>query len=161
MPSDIAVFSICSNNYLAQADVLFASVRAVHPEADLVLGLADLRDANARYPHGVEVLQANELGIADFESFAFAYDVMEFNTAIKPTLMLRLFERGYRKVVYFDPDIALYRRLDDLLARLDEKAFVLTPHLTAPPRAGRRADRAACHADRRLQSRLSRCRAAI
>ena len=136
MPSSVAVFTICSNNYLSQAAVLFASVRAVHPDVDLVLGLADLRDADATYPAGVEVLQANELGIVDFESFAFAYDVMEFNTAIKPSVMLRLFERGYRKVIYFDPDIALYRRLDDLLALLDRHAFVLTPHFTSPPEPG-------------------------
>ena len=107
-----------------------------------MLGLADLRDPAPRYPAGVEVLQAANLGIADFPSFAFAYDVTEFNTAIKPFLMLRLFERGHRDVVYFDPDIALYRRLDDLLALLDGGAsFVLTPHFCAPPAAAPRTER--------------------
>ena len=58
MPCSTVVFSICSNNYLSQAEVLFASVRAVHPEVDLVLGLADLRDADVVYPVGVEVVEA-------------------------------------------------------------------------------------------------------
>ncbi len=129
-----AFVTICSNNYLAQAEVLFASLRAFHPDADLVLGLADAFDTEEAYPDGVEVLPADRLGIPDFQSFAFSYDVMEFNTAIKPYLMLRLFERGYDNVIFFDPDIELYRRLDDVLALLEGGAsFVLTPHLCEPP----------------------------
>jgi len=137
MPSRTAILTICSNNYLSQAEVFFASARAFHPDADLVLGLADAYHPNEPYPEGVEVLTADGLDIPDFPSFAFAYDVMEFNTAIKPFLMLRLLERGYHNLIYFDPDIELYRRLDDLLALLEGGAsFVLTPHLTAPPDLG-------------------------
>lgn len=136
MVAPTAFVTICSNNYLAQAEVFFASARAHHPEAALVLGLADRRDPALPYPEGVEVLPAEALGIADFSSFAFSYDVTEFNTAIKPFLMLRLLERGHRTVVYFDPDIELFRRLDDLLALLAGGAsFVLTPHFCAPPTA--------------------------
>lgn len=136
MAARTAFVSICSNNYLAQAEVFFASARLHHPEAALVLGLADRRDPGIAYPAGVEVIAAEELGIADFESFAFAYDVTEFNTAIKPFLMLRLLERGHRNVVYFDPDIEVFRRLDDLLGLLAAGAsFVLTPHFCDPPSA--------------------------
>ena len=134
MVARTVIVSICSNNYLAQAQVFFDSARRFHPEAALVLGLADLEDPALRYPEGVEVIEAAALGIPDFPSFAFAYDVTEFNTAIKPFLMLRMLERGHRHVLYFDPDIALYRRLDDLLAMLDGGAsFVLTPHFCSPP----------------------------
>ena len=129
-----AIVTICSNNYLPQAEVLFASVRMFHPDADLILGLADQYDVEERYPDGVEVIPSDRLGIPDFASFAFSYDVMEFNTAIKPYLMLRLFERGYDNVIFFDPDIEIYRRLDDVLGLLDGGAsFVLTPHFCAPP----------------------------
>ena len=71
MVARTALFSICSNNYLAQAEVFFASARAHHPEATLVLGLADRRDPGLAYPAGVEVLEAEDLGIADFDSFDF------------------------------------------------------------------------------------------
>ncbi len=136
-PAPTAIVSICSNNYLSQAEVFFDTARRFHPDAALVLGLADLVDPALRYPEGVEVVEAAALGIPDFPCFAFAYDVTEFNTAIKPTLMLRLLERGHRHVVYFDPDIALYRRLDDLLALLAGGAsFVLTPHFCSPPGEG-------------------------
>ena len=134
MVARTAFVSICSNNYLAQAEVFFASARTHHPEATLVLGLADRPDPGLRYPDGVEVLPAEALGITDFDGFAFGYDVTEFNTAIKPFLMLRLLERGHRNVVYFDPDIEIFRRLDDLLDLLAGGAsFVVTPHFCAPP----------------------------
>ena len=137
MVARTVIATICSNNYLSQARVFFDTVRRFHPDAALVLGLADLVDPSCAYPEGVEVVEAAALGVADFPSFAFAYDVTEFNTAIKPFLMLRLFERGHRDVVYFDPDIALYRRLDDLLALLDGGAsLVLTPHFCSPPGEG-------------------------
>ena len=70
-----AIFTICSNNYLPQADVLFESLRKFHPDAALILGLADSHYPEDRYPDGVEVIPAERLGIPDFESFAFAYDV--------------------------------------------------------------------------------------
>ena len=137
MAARTVIVTICSNNYLPQAEVLFDTARRFHPDAALVLGLADLVDPALRYPDGVEVVEAAALGIPDFPSFAFSYDVTEFNTAIKPFLMLRMFERGHRHVVYFDPDIALYRRLDDLLALLDGGAsFVLTPHFCSVPGPG-------------------------
>jgi hypothetical protein len=35
-------------------------------------------------------------------------------------------------VLYFDPDMVLFSRLDDLLAELDQGNVALTPHLTVP-----------------------------
>jgi glycosyltransferase involved in cell wall biosynthesis len=44
-----------------------------------------------------------------------------------------LFARhGFEKIVYFDPDILLLGSSNGILARLDEAAIVLTPHLSAP-----------------------------
>jgi hypothetical protein len=129
-----AIFSICSNNYLPQAEVFFDSARRFHPQADLYLGLADKHHPQDPYPAGVEILAAEHLGIPDFTNVAFRYDIMEFNTAIKPFVMLDLFGRGYGRVIYFDPDIEIFRPLDGILAALDAGAsFLLTPHFCAPP----------------------------
>lgn len=58
---------------------------------------------------------------------------MEFNTAVKPYMFRYLFERGYDQVIYFDPDIEVFSRLDAVLDALDGGAsFVFTPHLTMP-----------------------------
>jgi hypothetical protein len=132
MQDRTAIFTICSNNYLPQAEVFFDSARHHHPEADLFLGLAD-RPAGD-YPPGIHVLPAHDLGIPDFAAMAFRYDIMEFNTAIKPFVMLRLFEQGYTRVLYFDPDIMIFRPLDSVIQALaDGASFVLTPHLCSPP----------------------------
>ena len=137
MPSRTAIFTVCSNNYIPQAEVFFDSVRASHPTADLYLGLADELAIDAPVPRGVTVIPADQLDIPDFRVLAFRYDIMEFNTAIKPYLFLRLFERGYDRVVYFDPDIMVFRHLDIVFDALDRGAsFVLTPHLCSPPYAG-------------------------
>ena len=41
-----------------------------------------------------------------------------------------LFDRGYERVIYFDPDIKVYGSVAPILARLDGAQIVLTPHLT-------------------------------
>ena len=134
VPNATAIFTICSNNYMPYARTLLASVARYHPEADLFLGLADERIASDTfYPANVEILPARELGIPDFPSFAFQYDILEFNTAIKPFLFLEIFSRSYQNVIYLDPDILLFRPLISVLDALaDGASFVLTPHLCTP-----------------------------
>lgn len=80
------------------------------------------------------VVEAEELGIPNFRDFSFRYDIMELNTAVKPYMFRHLFdERSYDAVLYFDPDIEIFRPLDGVVARLrDGASFVMTPHLCAP-----------------------------
>ena len=72
--------------------------------------------------------------IPDLPGFTFRYDVMELNTAVKPFMFLFLLEdRFYDHVIYFDPDIEVFARLDAILAPLAEgAAFAVTPHILAP-----------------------------
>ena len=128
----LAIFTICSNNYVPMAKVLVESAQRHHPEATLYLCLADERLPRSEfYPPGCEVVTAASLPIPDFRSFAFRYDVMEFNTAVKPTMIRHLLDIGHDAVLYFDPDIEVFERLDSVLAPLhDGASFVLTPHLT-------------------------------
>ena len=138
----LAIFTICSNNYVPMAKVLVESAQRHHPEATLYLCLADERlpesgnmsgDEPGFYPPGCEVVTAASLPIPDFRSFAFRYDVMELNTAVKPTMIRHLLALGHDAVLYFDPDIEVFAPLDSVLAPLHEGAsFVLTPHLTKP-----------------------------
>lgn len=135
MPSQrLAIFTICSNNYVPIAKVLVDSVRRVHPEAAVYLCLADRRvDEADFYPPACKVVTAEELDIPDFPSFAFRYDVMELNTAVKPYMFRYLFDQGHDPVLYFDPDIEVFAPLDGVLTPLREGAsLVLTPHLCQP-----------------------------
>jgi glycosyltransferase involved in cell wall biosynthesis len=131
----IAIFTICSNNYMPFAHVLFASLRRFHPEAQLFLCLADrLIERGGFYKSDYTVIEGRDLGIPDFPSFAFRYDIMEFNTALKPFMFLHLFEdRGFDLVLYFDPDIEVFAPLTAVVAALHGGAsFFLTPHLCSP-----------------------------
>ncbi len=135
MTQSLAIFTICSYNYLPYARVLFASLQAHHPEAKLFLCLADRPLATDNTDgQDWDVIPAALLPIPDFEAFAFRYDIVEFNTALKPFMFLYLLERlRFDAVLYFDPDIQLFGRLDVELARMAVGAsFVLTPHILAP-----------------------------
>ena len=130
-----AIVSICSNNYFPYVRILFDSVQKHHPEADLFLCLADKICSDVELGiRGVEIIPAASLGIENFPDFAFRYDIMEFNTAVKPFVMRQLLEsRGFTEVVYLDPDIELFAPMSPVFDAFAAGAdFVLTPHLTAP-----------------------------
>jgi glycosyltransferase involved in cell wall biosynthesis len=131
---DVVYFSICSNNYLAYARTLAESLRRADPSARFVLFLADeVRGAYEPAALGFELVEAKDLGIHCFADMAFRYDVMEFNTAIKPSCIRYLFERGADAVVYLDPDLYVVEPLEHVLQALAAGSdIVLTPHACAP-----------------------------
>lgn len=129
----IAVCSICSNNFFAQARVLFESVKRFHPDWDCHFLLAD--EANGSIDVSAEcflITEAKELGIPGFEKMAFRYDVIEMNVALKPFFIKNLLARGYDRVVYFDVDMKVFSSLTPILAALDSASIVITPHITTP-----------------------------
>ena len=130
----LAIFTICSNNYVSIASILLASARQFHSEATVYLCLADaLLPNEGFYPDGSVVVPIADLGIPDLRSFVFRYDIMELNTAVKPFMFQHLLRMGHENVLYFDPDIQIFSRLDQILEPLqDDASFVLTPHLCAP-----------------------------
>lgn len=129
-----AIFTICSNNYVPYASVFFESARVFHPEVDIYLCLVDTLHPLVTYPGGCSIIQAADLPICAFEEFAFRYDVMEINTAVKPFMFSHLFDNlGYDQVLYFDPDIQIFSTLEQIWDPLTQGAsFVLTPHLLKP-----------------------------
>lgn len=132
--ASLAIFTICSNNYVSMARILIETAQLHHPGAKHYLCLADRPlDEPDFYPPGCIIVAAEELGVPDFEGFRFRYDVMEFNTALKPFMFRHLLGRGHKAVLYFDPDIEIFRPVDSVTEALDNGAsFVLTPHICSP-----------------------------
>lgn len=131
--SKTAIFTIASKNYIAYARTLLQSVSVQHPEADRYLLLVD--EPTALLDLSLEdysVVLVKDIGIQSFDEMAFQYDILEFNTAVKPFFMKWLLEKGYNKVVYFDPDIMLFNKIDMILDILNSYSIVLTPHITRP-----------------------------
>ncbi|MEL6271125.1 MAG: glycosyltransferase, partial [Chloroflexota bacterium] len=133
-PTTTVIVTIISKNYLAAARTLMQSVRQLHDDVVLMVGLVDTIDDRFSPADEVfDVVLASDLGIPRWEHFAMKYNITELNTAIKPFLLEYLFEHLHAaRLIYFDPDIVVYQRLDELLALLDDYTFILTPHLLAP-----------------------------
>jgi hypothetical protein len=137
----ICIATIVSANYLAYARTLEESVRRHQPGVAFRVLIVDrpteqVREAVAR--SGLEAVYAGELGLPDFPQIAFKYELVELNTALKPTFLKTLFAQGFDKVLYLDPDICLFSNLAPVLDALDEARIVLTPHALAPAMDGLR-----------------------
>jgi len=135
----VGVFTIASKNYIAYARTLMASVKKHHPEYRRYLCLADQVDGYFDPSEEIfEVIQADQLGIDTFRDMTIRYDIMEFNTAVKPFMIEWLFANtDLDVVIYLDPDIQVFSRFDILESEFRNGASViLTPHLTQPVEDG-------------------------
>ncbi|MFT5824259.1 MAG: hypothetical protein ACI8ZM_005525 [Crocinitomix sp.] len=124
-------FTLCSNNYLAQAKTLGDSVLATYPDSIFVIGLVDFRDDSIDYSsfERMQITGFEEIGCPEFEEMLARYNVIEFNTSVKPFYIEYLW-RHYgdeHQIVYLDPDIVVYRPLDHVFMALDVNSIVLTP----------------------------------
>src|SRR6185295_10524823 len=124
--------TIASNNYLALARVFAESYKRHHPGAEVYVCIADRPDPRVPYAQLPFVpVFAAELPIPRFDNFAFRYDILELNTAVKPFLLEHLRTRfGLDRIFYFDPDILVLDRLSGLEELLDRHPAVLIPHIT-------------------------------
>jgi len=127
-------FTICSRNFLAQAQVLHDGLRRHHPGIAFHVALCDEANGVDLDAMPFEMLLLDELGIPHLADMVERYNITELNTAIKPFAFLSLFERyPGATVVYFDPDILVASRLEELEGLLRDGAdCVLTPHLCEP-----------------------------
>jgi hypothetical protein len=125
-----AACTIVSANYLHFGWTLAESFLRYHPNDEFHILLVDRLPGNlpARNPQ-VQILELERLGLPDLRSLAFKFDILELNTAVKPSFLKYLFARGAHKVIYFDPDIYLHHPAELIYRALDDASAVLTPHL--------------------------------
>jgi glycosyltransferase involved in cell wall biosynthesis len=123
--------TIIARNYLPYARVLAESFAEHHPGSRFTVLILDGSDD---LDESFEILTPYQIGIErdELHRMAMIYDVKELATAVKPWLLRTLLDGGAEVAVYFDPDIAVYRPLDDIEALALEHSIVLTPHMTAP-----------------------------
>ncbi|WP_189576379.1 hypothetical protein [Parvularcula lutaonensis] len=129
------LFTICSKNYLPQARILVRSVREQMPDAPVRVILSDEAEDLGRIAEyvGAEVIPGRALGLPTYYDMAMRYDIVEFNTALKPAAFLHFFAQEARTAVYLDPDIELFRPLTEVDAAFEAGAQgVITPHICEP-----------------------------
>lgn len=125
------IFTICAKNYLASAISLKNSVEKTNSESLFYIILADEQDGLAdTVIQENNIILARSIGINKYDEMAFKYDVVEFNTSVKP-FAFRYFQNkeNIEKIMYLDPDIYVYENLNEIWKRLDTYAIVLTPHV--------------------------------
>ncbi len=135
------VVTIVSGNYLAYAKVLDASLKAADPSFDFRVLLVERRTAvldQAVRDVGLDVMFAEDLGLEEAERLFYKYDLVELNTALKPSFIKRALADGYEHVIYLDPDIRIFAPLEPVLQALGTADIVLTPHALAPAMDGLR-----------------------
>ncbi|MEX1190556.1 MAG: hypothetical protein WEA99_01195 [Brumimicrobium sp.] len=126
------VFTICSSNYLSQALSLKGSFLKHNPDKAFYIVLADRKP---EFINDKSIVEVKKIGIKldVFDTLLAEYNIIEFNTAIKP-FAFAYFMRNENpdNVVYLDPDILIYQSFNKLIDELNESDFILTPHLLKP-----------------------------
>ena len=127
------IFTIVSCNYFHYAKTLMQSVRKVDSSSDLFVVLVDDGYDPIDYASDIfQVINFKDIPIPDRKKLCFQYEILELNTAVKPFIIRYLFNKGYQKVVYLDPDIFVYNPLEKTFDSLEAHDAVVTPHLTKP-----------------------------
>jgi len=133
--ASLHIFTSAAMNYLPKVRALCRSIKQFHPEAVVHLALADLKPEGFPGPGEPfdSVLPIDALDIPDWRGWSFMHDVVELSTAIKPFALAKLLdEPGCEKVLYFDPDMVLFSRVDDLIEGLATSNVAITPHQNKP-----------------------------
>src|SRR5690606_10559534 len=131
MISTVHAFTSITSNYLPKARLLAESIKRVDPGVQFHLLLSD------DLPQGFDledeafdsVIYAEDLPVESIKGWLYSHAVVELCTAVKGLGVEYIFDhKGAEKVFYFDPDMVVYSRLDDLQNELDSYDFILTPH---------------------------------
>src|SRR3989337_3690092 len=102
----ISVFTICSNNYLAQAKTLGDSLLKHNPGYKYEIFLVDKLAAEIDYsffdPYGIVPIE--QVQIEGFDEMFERYNITELNTAVKPFIFNYLFSNNpsLASIIYLD-----------------------------------------------------------
>ncbi len=127
--------TVVARNYLAQASALADSFVESCAEGTLTILVLDMGDDRVTSDDPrVRVVGPTEAGFDrdEFDRMATIYGVVELATAVKPTLMRHLLDQTGEPVAYLDPDILVFRPLDEIERMARRHDIVLTPHTSVP-----------------------------
>lgn len=126
-------FTLCSNNYLPFALSLGQSIKTFDPKARFVIGLVDQFDVQIDYSlwREFEFLPCFDLGYPEFAEMLSRYNIIEFNTAVKPFYFEYLFDQNpsVTEIFYLDPDLFFYQQPNLMVSEFQAADILLTPNL--------------------------------
>lgn len=132
------VFTSCNYGYFHKARLLLKSIRRTS-DVDFYFMISDRPHSTAEdiAAKGVNahIIYTSRLGIPGFEEWVYRHNVVELCTAVKASCSKYLFELGYERVIYLDPDTYLFGDFGALTERISHSSSVyLTPHVLKPAR---------------------------
>jgi len=125
-----AVFTVCNIAYLPKALVLAESIYK-HHKYFLNIIIFDKKHPITLPTEFVDITWVEDIGFPEWKQLAFLYDIIEFSTSLKPFIALQLLAQ-YEKVIFLDPDTAVFSSLEPILEDLNKDPVVLTPHYRKP-----------------------------
>jgi hypothetical protein len=133
----VHAFTSFSYSYLNRARVLAETLRRHHPDWVLWAVITDKEPGGFVFDLDREtfdrMLTAEDLFGEATDSWLFGMDVIEACTAVKGRALQRIMdEPDAEKVLYFDPDTAVFGSMAPMLTILDNASIALTPHQTDP-----------------------------
>lgn len=129
------VFTLCSNNYLAQAKTLMDSVHKFNPEVILIIGLVDELHTEVDYSffNPIIIVPVREIGLSSLDELCSKYNIIELNTAVKASYFKYLSNLyGSEIIIYLDPDTKIFTSLEGAFSELETCDFLITPHILTP-----------------------------
>ena len=131
-----AVF-VSSASRFAQSLLSIYSFVEYHPNSECVFVLTDecesVADLESFLPSNMRFVLARDIGIPDFESFAFSYNSHEFACDTKPFALLHAIKHTKnKKIFYCDGDLLFFAPLYEAVEALNQSSLVLTPTRTGP-----------------------------
>jgi lipopolysaccharide biosynthesis glycosyltransferase len=131
----MVLFTSISLNYLPKARVLAYSIKKCHPDwiihliiSDCVFGEYGQNIKSDNEPFD-KIVWVHELNIGNIYSWIFKHTVVELCTAVKGIYIQQLFNEGFEKIIYLDPDIVVINSINYISELLEDHAILLTPHL--------------------------------
>lgn len=129
-------FTSITANYLAKVRVLCNTLKKHNSEARFALVISDdipefVDLEKEPFDYVIETKNIGEIG--NIKTFYFKHTITELCTAIKPLMALKIMQLYHAdKVIYLDPDIAVFDDLSVLESYLDGHSIILTPHQLQP-----------------------------
>ena len=137
----IYAYTSFSFSYLSRARVLAMTLKSLHPDWSVWAVIVDKEPEGFVFDLTAEnfdnVLFFGDLFGEESESWLFGHDIVEACTAVKGRAARYFLDRSdCDKLLYFDPDIAVFNLMDDVSSMLNSSSIVLTPHQVDPEPKG-------------------------
>lgn len=129
----IHAFTSFSYSYLNRARVWAKSLRKHHPDWVIWAVITDMEPPGFKFDIKNEpfdrAITAEDLFGAETEQWLFGHDIVEACTAVKGrALQYILSLEEVEKVMYFDPDTAVFNSMNPIVELLNNYSIALTPH---------------------------------